>query len=74
MYCLYSYQSKNGQIEVNNIYFINIKNANKEQLVFFDLNDRDLLVEHDALQEEIQTILPTVTLHVDAAQFLDAYM
>ncbi len=49
-------------------------NTNQRQLIFFDLNDKDLLNELEALQEETQISSPTFTLPSEAAQFLEAYM
>ena len=63
-----------GRINAHKIRFIKTTNTNTKQLVFFDLRDKDLRTDLEALKEETLVSLPTFSLASDEAQFLDAYM
>lgn len=52
-------EETSGEINVNNIPFINSTNTETRQLVFFDLRDSDLLAGLQALEEKHSATEPT---------------
>jgi hypothetical protein len=65
---------QSDKINADNIPFINVTDTNMKQLVFFDLNDKDLIAELEVLQDEFQTSFPTATLSPDEAKFFEPFM